>query len=85
MLLTGDNEATARAVASAIGVEEVVAGALPAEKVQVIRDLQARGRSVAMVGDGVNDGPALAVADLRLAVGSGYRRRDQRRRLDRRA
>jgi heavy metal translocating P-type ATPase len=71
ILLTGDNEATALAVASSIGVSEVVAGALPADKVEYIRRLQMQGHSVAMVGDGVNDGPALAVADLGLAVGSG--------------
>jgi P-type Cu+ transporter len=71
ILLTGDNAATANAVAQSVGVEEVVAGALPAEKVALIRGLQAEGRSVAMVGDGVNDGPALATADLGLAVGSG--------------
>ncbi len=71
VLLTGDNEPTARAVAAAIGVTDVVAGALPAQKVAVIRRLQSEGRSVAMVGDGVNDGPALASADLGLAVGSG--------------
>ena len=68
VLLTGDNEATARAAA---GIDEVIAGALPAGKAAVIRDLQARGRSVAMVGDGVNDVPALAAADLGLALGSG--------------
>jgi P-type Cu+ transporter len=71
VLLTGDNQLTAKAVAASIGVTEVVAGALPAEKVEVIRALQAQGRSVAMVGDGVNDGPALVAADLGLAVGSG--------------
>jgi cation-transporting P-type ATPase A/B/Cu+-exporting ATPase len=71
ILLTGDNEPTARAVGAAIGVTDVVAGALPAEKVAVIRRLQSKGRTVAMVGDGVNDGPALASADLGLAVGSG--------------
>lgn len=71
VLLTGDNEPTARAVGAAVGVTEVVAGALPEEKVALIRRLQAQGRSVAMVGDGVNDGPALASADLGLAVGSG--------------
>jgi len=71
ILLTGDNEATARAVAAQAGVEQVIAGALPADKVAVIRELQAAGRSVAMVGDGVNDGPSLAAADLGLALGSG--------------
>ncbi len=71
ILLTGDNEATALAVARSIGVTDVVAGALPADKVDFVRRLQEEGRSVAMVGDGVNDGPALAVADLGLAVGSG--------------
>ena len=71
VLLTGDNEPTARAVGAAIGVADVVADALPVEKVAVIRRLQSEGRSVAMVGDGVNDGPALASADLGLAVGSG--------------
>src|SRR6266699_2454636 len=71
VLLTGDNEATARAVASAVGIEEVIAGILPAAKAAAIRDLQARGHRVAMVGDGVNDGPALAAADLGMAVGAG--------------
>jgi cation-transporting P-type ATPase A/B/Cu+-exporting ATPase len=71
VLMTGDNEVTARAVAASLGITEVVAGALPSEKVDVIRRLQAEGRAVAMVGDGVNDGPALVAADLGLAVGSG--------------
>ena len=71
VLLTGDNEATARAVAAAVGIEEVIAGILPAGKAAAVRDLQARGHRVAMVGDGVNDGPALAAADLGLAVGAG--------------
>ena len=71
VLMTGDNEVTAHAVATLLGITEVVAGALPADKVSVIRRLQAEGRSVAMVGDGVNDGPALVAADLGLAVGSG--------------
>ena len=71
VLLTGDNETTAQAVAASIGITEVVAGALPAEKVATIHRLQADGRCVAMVGDGANDAPALAAADLGLAVGSG--------------
>ena len=71
VLMTGDNEVTAHAVAASLGITEVVAGALPADKVAVIAGLQAEGRSVAMVGDGVNDGPALVAADLGLAVGSG--------------
>jgi cation-transporting P-type ATPase A/B/Cu+-exporting ATPase len=71
VLLTGDNEATARAVAAAIGIDEVIAGTLPVGKAAVIAGLQAQGRSVAMVGDGVNDAPALAEARLGLALGSG--------------
>jgi heavy metal translocating P-type ATPase len=71
VLLTGDNEATARAVAAAVGIDEVIAGILPAAKAAAVRDLQARGHRVAMVGDGVNDGPALAAADLGMAVGAG--------------
>jgi cation-transporting P-type ATPase A/B/Cu+-exporting ATPase len=71
VVMTGDNEVTARAVARSLGLTEVVAGALPADKVDAVRRLQAEGRSVAVVGDGVNDGPALVAADLGLAVGSG--------------
>jgi P-type Cu+ transporter len=71
VLLTGDSQAVAEAVAAQIGADEVIAGALPGDKVAVIRGLQARGRRVAMAGDGVNDGPALAAADLGLALGSG--------------
>ena len=71
ILLTGDNQATAAAVAAEAGLGEVVAGAMPADKVALIGGLQAQGRSVAMVGDGFNDGPALAAADLGLAIGSG--------------
>jgi P-type Cu+ transporter len=71
VLLTGDNEATARAVAAAVGIDQVIAGTLPAAKAEVIAGLQAAGRRVAMVGDGVNDAPALAAADLGLALGTG--------------
>jgi heavy metal translocating P-type ATPase len=71
VLLTGDNEATARAVAAEAGIDEVIAGTLPAGKAAVITRLQAQGHQVAMVGDGVNDAPALAAADLGLALGTG--------------
>jgi Cu+-exporting ATPase len=71
ILLTGDNERAAREVAAAVGISEVIAGVLPAGKVDVIKRLQGAGRVVAMAGDGVNDAAALAQADLGLAMGTG--------------
>ncbi|GAB4046415.1 heavy metal translocating P-type ATPase [Catellatospora paridis] len=71
VLLTGDAEAPARAVAAEVGIGEVIAGVLPAGKVDAVRRLQEQGHTVAMVGDGVNDAAALAAADLGLAMGTG--------------
>ena len=71
VLLTGDNERAARAVGEQVGIDTVIAEVLPADKVDVIRRLQADGKIVAMIGDGVNDAAALAQADLGIAMGTG--------------
>ena len=71
IMATGDNEATARAVAASLGIDEVCAGVLPEDKKKLVDELRAAGSSIAMAGDGVNDAPALAAADVGIAMGTG--------------
>ena len=71
VMLTGDQELTAKAIGDEVGVDEVYAGVLPEEKGRVIEDLQKKGYKVAMVGDGINDAPALALSDVGIAIGAG--------------
>ncbi len=71
VMLTGDNERTARAIGLKIGIERIISNVLPGDKAKVIKELQNEGKVVAMVGDGINDSPALAQADIGIAIGSG--------------